>query len=211
MQYEGANTQSEQGWLFGTLILETPTLRPRRRGWIPAWAVRRLRPPGPIRRRAWNGCVYTLLQWQEYYGDALGTLYWEQAPPPEEQDHAEAPPTRPPPTEPQPRDAETLLAGPYASGLGGSRAAGARGDDRPATFGPQGDVETAPMQAPPTGGATGAETPGEEPHAEAPSPRTFQGLHARGARPPPKANPNSRHGLPATIWAAPGLGDRTRE
>ena len=82
VQYEGANTQREQGWLFGTLILETPTLPPRRRGWIPAWAVRRLRPPGPIRRRAWDGCVYTLLQWQEYYGDALGTLYWEQAPAP---------------------------------------------------------------------------------------------------------------------------------
>ena len=39
------------------------------------------------------------------------------------------------------------------------------------------------MQVPPAGGATGAETPGEEPRAEAPSPRTFEGLHARGARP----------------------------
>ena len=77
-------------------------------------------------------------------------------------------PTRPPPTDPQPRDAETLLAEPHASNLGGSPAAGSRDDDRPATFGPQGDVGTAPMQAPPTGGATGAETPGEEPRAEAP-------------------------------------------
>ena len=43
------------------------------------------------------------------------------------------------------------------------------------------DHGTVPIQAPPTGGATGAGTPGEEPCGEATSPRTFQGLQAEGA------------------------------
>ena len=64
---------------------------------------------------------------------------------------------------PNPRDAETFLAGPQASGVGSSRAAGSREDDGAAMFGPQGDVGTGPMQVPPTGNETGAETPGEEP------------------------------------------------
>ena len=43
------------------------------------------------------------------------------------------------------------------------------------------DHGTVPIQASPTGGATGAGTPGEEPCGEATSPQTFQDLQAEGA------------------------------
>ena len=80
VEFEGDATRDEVGWLFGTLVLGSHAGVPKRRGWIPAWAVRRMRPPGPIKRRAWDGEFYSLSQWQEYYGDELGVQFWEEAP-----------------------------------------------------------------------------------------------------------------------------------
>ena len=79
VEYEGNGTSEECGWLFGTHVLGSTAVCPLGSGWIPACAVVRLRPPGPIKRRAWDGELYSVSQWQEYYGDDLGLLFWEEA------------------------------------------------------------------------------------------------------------------------------------
>ena len=83
IEYEGTHGD-EVGWLFGTCVLELHPERFRRfpkkhRGWIQALAIERMRPPGPIKRRAWDGFLYSVLEWQEYYGDYLGMVFWEEA------------------------------------------------------------------------------------------------------------------------------------
>ena len=78
-EYEGEIAAEEHGWLFGSLVLSKNASVPKSSGWIPACAVMRMRPPGPVKRRAWDGEFYSALQWQEYYGNDLGLVFWEAA------------------------------------------------------------------------------------------------------------------------------------
>ena len=122
---------------------------------------------GMERRQAADGRQYTMQEFQDHYGSTW-EWHWERSH--RASAHPRALPLSSPPSwthfrdaeriSVRIRDAETLLAGPQASGVGSSRAAGSRDDDRPAMLAPQGDVGTAPIQASPTGGATGAEMPG---------------------------------------------------
>ena len=87
--FEGsaAGPGEERGWLYGFLLVRAPGSPhppidddlPSPVGWLPAWAVRRIHPPGPLRRRAWDGVFYSLFQWQEYYGDDDGLQLWYAA------------------------------------------------------------------------------------------------------------------------------------
>ena len=85
--YVGARGAEDAGWLYCMALPrlgpcgEDFTLRNPRLGWIPTWAVLRLRAPGPYSRLAWDGRRYPLSAWLDYYGEERGLLYWERAPP----------------------------------------------------------------------------------------------------------------------------------
>ena len=84
--YVGGAVTGDAGWLFCVEVIGPPTSPPRspgRRppsGWLPAWAVLRLRAPGPLMRTAWDGRRYPLAAWINYYGEDLGLRCWERAP-----------------------------------------------------------------------------------------------------------------------------------
>ena len=82
----GASDTEDAGWLYCLSLLrpgphgdDFSQNRPCM-GWIPTWAVLRLRAPGPYLRVAWDGHRYPLSAWQDYYGEDLGLRYWERAP-----------------------------------------------------------------------------------------------------------------------------------
>ena len=82
--YVGTTRTHDHGWLYCRRVAGSPDDdhpgRPPLHGWIPAWAVLRLRAPGPIWRIARDGWRYPLTAWLDYYGEALGFRLWERAP-----------------------------------------------------------------------------------------------------------------------------------
>ena len=86
VMYVGSHRTDDHGWLFCRLVCEAPVTGPPDPsrappcGWVPAWAVVRLRPPGPMWRRAWDGRRYHLSAWMHYYGEDAGLHLWERAP-----------------------------------------------------------------------------------------------------------------------------------
>ena len=88
VMHVGDPRTEDSGWLYCFLACEDPRLSPDptraiRHGWLPAWAVLRLRPPGPLLRRAWDGQWYRFSEWMHYYGEDVGLVLWEGAPRPE--------------------------------------------------------------------------------------------------------------------------------
>ena len=84
--YVGAARPSDRGWLYCRVVCEAPSgacLAHERHppcGWIPTWAVLKLRAPGPVLRTAWDGQRYPLAAWLHYYGEDAGLRFWERAP-----------------------------------------------------------------------------------------------------------------------------------
>ena len=84
--YVGGHPTEDTGWLFCLIVCELPVPpstdppRPPRCGWIPSWAVVRMRPPGPLLRRALDGQRYSLPAWLDYYGPCVGLRLWAEAP-----------------------------------------------------------------------------------------------------------------------------------
>ena len=84
--YVGTAGTGDQGWLYCRLVSDVPTegcsapARSPPHGWIPCWAVLRLRAPGPIWRVAWDGRRYPLAAWLRHYGEDVGLRFWERAP-----------------------------------------------------------------------------------------------------------------------------------
>ena len=84
--YVGGPRTGDQGWLYCLLVCEAPTegrpgpARARPSGWIPIWAVLRLRAPGPMWRVAWDRRRYPLAAWLRHYGEDAGLRFWERAP-----------------------------------------------------------------------------------------------------------------------------------
>ena len=85
--YVGTARTGDAGWLYCQMVCDSQatgppglTERPPH-GWIPAWAVLRLRAPGPVWRTAWDGWRYPLESWLAYYGEEAGLRLWERAPP----------------------------------------------------------------------------------------------------------------------------------
>ena len=83
----GSAVTGDAGWLYCRSVVGPNADAPSGPGyhppfgWIPAWAVLRLRAPGPYWRTAWDGYRYPLDAWLRYYGEELGLRYWERAPP----------------------------------------------------------------------------------------------------------------------------------
>ena len=85
--FTGGERPNEEGWLFCIILSKDGTSEgpvrtsPRPQcGWIPAWAVTRLKPPGPLWRLAWDGLPYTSTEWMDYYGHEAGQEFWAHAP-----------------------------------------------------------------------------------------------------------------------------------
>ena len=84
--YVGGRRAAETGWLFCVMVrsaVPPPDFAggpPLRWGWLPSWAATRFVPPGPLRRRAWDGRRYSLRAWLDYYGDEAGFRLRQCAP-----------------------------------------------------------------------------------------------------------------------------------
>ena len=82
----GSARAGDRGWLYCLVVHDVhadtrPDLGDHPLcGWIPAWAVNRLRAPGPLWRTAWDGYRYPLDDWLQYYGEEAGLRFWERAP-----------------------------------------------------------------------------------------------------------------------------------
>ena len=80
--YVGEARTGDAGWLYCLVVCGAQAEAPpaHRCGWIPKWAVLRLRAPGPVWRLAWDGRRYPLAAWCQYYGEEAGLRFWERAP-----------------------------------------------------------------------------------------------------------------------------------
>ena len=84
VMHVGDPRTEDSGWLYCFLVCEDPPPSPDPtraipHGWLPASAVLRLRPPGPLLRRAWDGQWYRFSEWMHYYGEDVGLVLWEGA------------------------------------------------------------------------------------------------------------------------------------